>query len=674
MPGIRRPGRLLRIALCASLLAAPAPAADAVDASTLKGKVLLGYQGWFRCPGGGAMGSNWSHWFSGAPAADSLVVDMYPDLREFDPDELCAIPGMTLGDRPAVLFSSGNSKTVERHFRWMQHYGLDGVLLQRFLTAIPGQRAAGDVVLKNVMAAAARSGRVFAIEYDVSGAGAANLADVLKEDWRYLVETLKVTEHPNYLHHNGKPVFSIWGIGFTGNHPPDDPAAARDIVQWFQSTAGVAYMGGTPSYWRALSNDARPDPGWAGVYQSMDIIQPWTVGRYADLDGAGRWLANQIQPDLARTAQNSQLYMPVIFPGFSWYNLKHATQNAPLNQIPRLKGEFLWRQAYNARMAGAEMLKIAMFDEVNEATAIFKTSARPQDAPDQGAWLSLDADGFLLPSDWYLRLAGEITRGFHGLAPLPAEMPVQPGPPWTPDGAGPNLAITSAASPDIQALAPESLASARGAGLSATPQIAPMPLPLSLGETGVTLIDSTGAALAAHLISASPDQVNFQLPAAAANGPAALLVTSGGAPVAVGGTNVATVAPGLFSAGADGQGVASAFITLQHPGGASSSSLAFVCLPGGICTSLPIDLGDEGDQAFVTLYGTGIRGRSSLAGVSCTIGGIDAPVRAAQPHDSYPGLDEIVVLLPRTLAGAGEVGVVLNVDGATANVVTLNFR
>ena len=64
-----------------------------------------------------------------------------------------------------------------------------------------------------------------------------------------------------------------------------------------------------------------------------------------------------------------------------------------------------------------------MFDEVDEATAVFKVAARRQDAPDQGYWLTLDADGFNLPSDWYLRLAGEISRGFHGMTPLPAVVP-----------------------------------------------------------------------------------------------------------------------------------------------------------------------------------------------------------------------------------------------------------
>jgi hypothetical protein len=117
--------------------------------------------------------------------------------------------------------------------------------------------------------------------------------------------------------------------------------------------------------------------------------------------------------------------MPVIFPGFSWHNLR---RQSPENQIPRNRGEFLWRQAYNAKTAGATMLKIAMFDEVNEGTAIFKVASHRKEAPDQGFWLTLDADGADLPSDWYLRLASEITKMFHGEAPVTAALPSNPMP------------------------------------------------------------------------------------------------------------------------------------------------------------------------------------------------------------------------------------------------------
>jgi hypothetical protein len=405
-------------------IAAAPLAARAADSPALDGKVLFGYQGWFDCPSESAPARTWSHWARRAPSAETLVIDMYPDLREFDRDELCAIPGMSVGDKPAYLFSARNAKTVVRHFRWMREYGLDGVLVQRFIGGTARNRAEGDVVLRNIMAAAEQTGRVFAMEYDISGGKEDSFFRMLKEDWTYLVDEVKVTSHPQYVRHKGKPVVSVWGMGLNDvdKHPPRDPAVARRVVEWFQSRA--AYMGGTPARWRTLQNDAARDPGWSEVYRMMDIVQPWTVGRYRTNSQVDDWRKNVLDPDLTELRKNGQVYMPVIFPGFSWYNLN---RDSPKNAIPRNGGEFLWRQAYQARAAGATALKIAMFDEVNESTAMFKLAARRQDAPDQGFWLTLDADGRQLPSDWYLRLAGEITRAFRTGAPLPPEMPAKPG-------------------------------------------------------------------------------------------------------------------------------------------------------------------------------------------------------------------------------------------------------
>jgi hypothetical protein len=404
------------------------------DPAMLDKKVLLGYQGWFNCAGDGAPEDNWRSWARGAPAPATLTIDMYPDLSEFRREDLCGVPGMTIAGKPAYLFSAWNRNVVLRHFRWMKDYGLDGVLVQRFVTNIARRRASGDVLLKNILAGAAESGRVFAIEYDVTGSNLATFAETMREDWKYLVDELKITAHPRYLRHNGKPVLSVWGPGLhEDRHVPHDPAAARGIVEWFRTGAPpayrVTYMGGTPSRWRTLTNDARPDPGWAGVYAMMDVVQPWAVGRYRDSAGVDKWKDDMIVPDVALAARNKQIYMPVIFPGFSWNNLK---RDAPKNAIPRNRGEFLWRQAYNAKVAGATVLKIAMFDEVNEGTAVFKVAARRQDAPDQGYWLTLDADGANLPSDWYLRLSGEITRMFHGEIPPDPKLPEKPGPPWQP--------------------------------------------------------------------------------------------------------------------------------------------------------------------------------------------------------------------------------------------------
>lgn len=397
------------------LLSALLPAAEKVDPSTLQNKVLIGYQGWFTCPSDGS--GRWTHWSRGVPAPDTLTVELYPDVSELGADELCEIPGMTIGDKPAYLFSSRNAKTVSRHFQWMKQYGLDGVLVQRFVGEIRRKQQDGDVVLKNIMNAAAESGRTFAIEYDISGGNSTTFAQTIEDDWKYLIDQVHVTAHPNYQRHNSKPVVSVWGMGLSDGdaHPPSDPKVALTIIRWFQSEAPAqyraTYMGGTPAHWSTLTADSRSDPEWASVYAAMDIVQPWNVGRYGTLAAADQWKDDVIAADLKKAAANHQLYMPVVFPGFSWHNLKRTAKE---NQIPRLAGEFFWRQAYNAKMAGATALKIAMFDEVDEGTAILKAVPHRNQAPDQGYWLTLDADGKDLPNDWYLRLAGEITRMFHG--------------------------------------------------------------------------------------------------------------------------------------------------------------------------------------------------------------------------------------------------------------------
>lgn len=661
-------------ALSIAIILQPCIHAQAVDPSTLKGKVLLGYQGWFRCPGGGSSGTNWSHWTSsGAPAAASISIDMYPDMREFESGEACAIPNMTVGGAPAYLFSAGNSKTVARHFKWMQHYGLDGVLVQRFVSDIPGDYASGDAVLRNVMAAAAQYGRVFAIEYDISGANPATLLANLQKDWDYLLNTLHVTANPQYLYDNGKPLVSVWGIGLNDSkHPPNDIPSALQLIDWFRTTAQVTYIGGTPAYWRTFSNDAWSDPSWASVYRSMDVIQPWTVGRYGTQSDVDNWMTNRIAPDLAATGNNRQMYMPVIFPGFSWYNLN---RNAPQNQIPRNGGSFLWRQAYNAKRAGAQMLKIAMFDEVNEGTANFKIAARRQDAPDQGYWLTLDADGYTLPSDWYLRLAGEITRIFHGQSPAVAALPASPGPPWTDASGNTGLAVVSAASFSADTLAAESIATATGTGLATSSQAAAdAMLPAVLAGTSIDVIDSTGFARPAPLLYVSPTQVNFEIPAGTAPGNASLVVAGSDGTVSYGGAVIGLVAPGLFTADANGNGVAAGVAHLLRADGTATAALTFTCSQAGQCTAAPISLGGASDQAVVELYGTGVRGRSSLDNVVCTVGGIAAPVLFAGAQGQFAGEDQINVTLPHSLAGAGLVSVKLTVDGHAANTVTLTIR
>jgi hypothetical protein len=156
------------------------------------------------------------------------------------------------------------------------------------------------------------------------------------------------------------------------------------------------------------------------VYRSFDVVSPWSVGRYTSDGSADTYRLEHIEPDLAELDPLDIEYMPVVFPGFSWHNLNGAA----LNQIPRRGGAFYWRQVYNAIDAGSPMVYGAMFDEVDESTAFFKATPTQGELPTQGTFLSLDADGDNLPSDWYLKLAGAASQALRSEIVATPELPI----------------------------------------------------------------------------------------------------------------------------------------------------------------------------------------------------------------------------------------------------------
>jgi hypothetical protein len=389
------------------------------DPGTMEGKLLLGYQGWFGCPEDGSPLKRWDHWFRRDRPAEAATVriDLWPDVSELDPDERCRTPFTLPNGRPAEVYSAYNAKTVGRHFRWMKEHGLAGVFLQRFVVGLadPGLLAFRNGVLRNVASAAEAHGRVFGLMYDVSGHPREGLVDRVKADWRFLVDELRLTEDPRYLRHRGRPVLAIWGFGFVDRDV--GPEQASSLVDFFKGNPDPRYrvtlVGGVPSRWRSQKRDSLRDRRWARVYRSFDVISPWTVGRFKDAAGADRFYRDLVDKDLAEARAYGIDYLPVVFPGFSWHHLKGAA----LNQIPRRAGRFYWRQVQNAVRRGSTMLYGAMFDEVDEGTAFFKAAARAEDAPAEARFLTLDADAEPVPSDWYLRLAGETQRVLRG-APL----------------------------------------------------------------------------------------------------------------------------------------------------------------------------------------------------------------------------------------------------------------
>jgi hypothetical protein len=397
---------------------------DAVDPSTLTRKMLLGYQGWFACPGDSSPVNAWIHWFrSQTPAATNATVDFLPDMSELDPDERFDTLMTLSNGTPVRVYGAAKQKTVVRHFKWMRDYHIDGVFLQRFTSELSSSSFAAwrNQVTSNVWAGAEAYGRVFAIMYDISGQPASTLVNTLTNDWNFLVNTMKVTTSPRYQRHRGKPVVAIWGFGFTDR--PGTPQDALTVINQFK-TNGFTVMGGVPTYWRTLCCDAQSDPAWTNVYRAFDIISPWMVGRFGDNAGADSFKNNVFIPDLARTTSLGQDYMPVIFPGFSWHNLMGT--NSPLNQIPRYAGNFYWHQAYNVVSINCSMMFGAMFDEMDEGTAMLKMAPTPADLPAQGTFVPLNIDGTNLPSDWYLRLAGAASRMLRGDSPLTSVRPSNP--------------------------------------------------------------------------------------------------------------------------------------------------------------------------------------------------------------------------------------------------------
>ncbi len=398
----------------------PRPAATP-DAATIRGKVMCGYQGWFRCPGDGS-NQGWIHWSRDRQriAPDTLSFEMWPDMLDYGPGERYPAPGFSFPDgSPAVLFSSANAQTVLRHFTWMRDYGIDGAWLQHFVVDLPGgpaqdRYASRRTVIDHVAAAARQTERVWALSYDISGMPGDRLVQVLSDDWRKLVDA-KVVERPGYLHERELPVVQVWG--FYRNNPGIalTAADARRICEFFQAPGPYrAYLvGGGDWAWRSTT-----DEPWSAIYRRFDAYIPWNVGNYATDSAGVRHATTSYWADDRRECECAGVYwIPSIYPGFGWDNLKR--QPAGSTQIARRGGQFYWEQFHELAQAGVDTAFLAMFDEVDEGTAIFKVTNQP---PTQARFV--DYEG--LPSDWYLRLSGEGARMLRKQRPTVAGIPLRP--------------------------------------------------------------------------------------------------------------------------------------------------------------------------------------------------------------------------------------------------------
>jgi hypothetical protein len=398
-----------------------------------KGLVMAGYQGWFRAEGDEA-NSTWVHYGrNGRFDYDHNTIDFWPDVSEYEKTYTTSFeyPDGTF----AKVFSSVDKSTTDLHFRWMKEYGVDGVFMQRFFHVTrdhSNPNKPQDIILKNALEAAKREGRAIAVMYDLSGlrAGVEDCSSVI-EDWKMLVDKLKVTnqgENQTYLHHNGKPLVAIWGLGF-----PDRPYNIRDIginrlIDFLKNDpvyGGCSVMLGVPTYFRELNKDCLPDPYLHELIRSADIVLPWMVQRFTPLvHHTKEHLRDHVIEDIKWAKENGVDYAPIAYPGFSWRNLSLATpglaRHTAYGAIPRMGGKFFWDQLNAFITAGAEMIYVAMFDEVDEGTAIFKVSDNP---PNSDRATFVDNDG--MPSDQYLWLTGLGAQMLRKEIPLEIEIPAR---------------------------------------------------------------------------------------------------------------------------------------------------------------------------------------------------------------------------------------------------------
>lgn len=224
-------------------------------------------------------------------------------------------------------------------------------------------------------------------------------------------------------------------------------------------------------------------------------------------------------------------------------------------------------------------------------------------------------------------------------------------------------------------LSTQSIAAGFGSGFSqSTLSATTTPLPTQLAGAEVRVRDAANIERSAGLFFVSPGQINYLVPQGAANGAATVTVLRNGAPVAQGRMTIDTLAPGLFSANADGLGVPAAVLLRIRNGVSTFEAIAQRNPQTQRFEPLPIDLGPQTDQVFLIAFGTGFRNNTALSAATCTIGGAGASVIFAGGQGTLAGLDQANILIPRSLAGRGLVNVIFSVANKSANTLQINLK
>ena len=228
---------------------------------------------------------------------------------------------------------------------------------------------------------------------------------------------------------------------------------------------------------------------------------------------------------------------------------------------------------------------------------------------------------------------------------------------------GPAIATISSASYALGgAVAPESIVATFGTGLAnATATATTNPWPTTLGGVQVTVTDAKGTARLAPLYFVSPGQLLYLIPAGTA---------AGTAQVAIGGqrstVEVAVTAPAIYTAAQNGKGVAAGTFLKVSARGVRTEDLLFDPLTKA-AKAVPVS---PGDQVYLILYGTGMRGGTATA----TVGEVAVPVAGPVAQGQYQGLDQINLGPLPLRIGPGQKQIVIRQEDGIANISTVTFR
>lgn len=450
---------------------------DGKPFDTYRGLVMAGYQGWFGAPGDGCRHSNsdntaWYHYRESEvfkPGVLQNSIDMWPDMSEYEKRYTPGVDGpkgrsskfILPNGEAAQVYSAYDESSVLLHFKWMKEYGIDGVFMQRFVGEVINNSDGKDhfdMVLKHAMKGSNQFQRAISVMYDLGGFMEGNRDEsALLADAKAIMDTYQLLDRNQqkyYLYEDGKPLLALWGVGF--DEKPFDADQIASLIAALKEQ-GWSIMLGVNDDWRTHSSSKWPRAKYTDIVKSANVIFPWFVGRYGSIEVYNNHRKPIIDADIQWCKKNGVHYAPHCFPGGADLNMH------PNNSVmERLGGRFFWEQIYGGIKLGAEMIYVAMFDEIDEGTAIFKClnkSDVPSNVPEtdyyvwynkakgsyghgsspkdesqlEGGWckkaseLNIVFQGVEddLPTDHYLWLTGQARKMLRGEVPLKNAWPAR---------------------------------------------------------------------------------------------------------------------------------------------------------------------------------------------------------------------------------------------------------